>query len=93
MNCQVFLIHMLFLFQYGLAKHHENDCKSADLFLFLRIKQIQEICENYPSYFEAAILSYNFYQENAFSAPGSSMNLIHDFIAEKVRKYQMDRQF
>ena len=66
MNCQVFLIHMLFLFQYGLAKHHENDCKSADLFLFLRIKQIQEICETILHILKLQYFHIIFAKKNAF---------------------------
>ena len=72
-------------------KHHENDCKSADS--FLSIKQIQEICEKYPSYEKAVIHSYDFYQAECVSAPGCPVSPIHHLIAEKVKNYKMDRQF
>ena len=74
-------------------KHHENDCKSADT--FLSIKQIQEICEEYPPYREAVMHSYDFYQSECVSALGFpvSPGHIHDLIVEKVKTYQMDRQF
>ena len=72
-------------------KHHENDCKSADS--FLSIKQIKEICKKYPPYHEAVIHSYDFYQAEYVPAPGFPVSPIHELIAEKVKNYQMDRQF
>ena len=72
-------------------KHHENDCKSADS--FLKIKQVKEICEKNPSYFEAVIHSYNFYQAECICAPESPVSPIHDLIVERIKNYKMDRQF
>ena len=74
-------------------KHHEDDCKSADL--FLSIKQIKEICEEFPEYCDAVRYSYGFYQAVSLvsESVGSPVSPIHDLIAEKVKKYQMDRQF
>ena len=75
------------------VKHHENDCKSADL--FLNIKQIQEICKDHPEYCDAIKYSYSFYQAKCVSASGvpASPIPIHDLVVEKVKKYQLDRQF
>ena len=76
-------------------KHHESDCKSADT--FLGIKQIKEICEKYPEYCKAVVYSYNFYQTaRPVFIPGSSTTSplhMHSSIIEKVKMYQMDRQF
>ena len=74
-------------------KHYENDCKSADT--FLSIKQIKEICEENPEYCDAVRYSYSFYQAAnlVLESVGSPVSPIHDLIAEKVKNYQMDRQF
>ena len=74
-------------------KHHEDDCKTADL--FLRIKQIREICENCPEYRDAVRHSYNFYQgiNLASECVGLPVSPIHDLIVEKVKQFKMDRQF
>ena len=75
-------------------KHHENDCKSADS--FLSIKQIKEICEDFPEYSQVVIHSYNFYQSGKPPPEPSDFpaaSPIHSVIVEKVKAYQMDRQF
>ena len=74
-------------------KHHENDCKSADS--FLSIRQINEICEYHPEYCDAVKYSYSFYQAANLVPESvvSPVSPIHDLIAEKVKKYQIDRQF
>ena len=61
----------------------------------MSIKQIKEICDNHPEYCNAVKYSYSFYQE-ANLAPESvisPVSPIHDLIVEKVKKYQINRQF
>ena len=74
-------------------KHNENDCKSA--YSFVCIKQIEEICEKFPEYYEAVVHSYDFYQPKAISIPMDRFTVspLHDSVVEKVMSYKMDPLF
>ena len=74
-------------------KHNENDCKSA--YSFVCIKQIEEICEKFPEYYEAVVHSYDFYQPKAISIPMHRFTAspLHDLVVEKVMSYKMDPKF
>ena len=62
---------------------------------FVEIKQIKEICDEYPEYRAAIFHSYDFYQSKksdkySLQCPVSPL---YDFVAEKVKNHEMHKNF
>jgi len=74
-------------------KHYEKDCMAAET--FVGIKQIKEICENYPEYRAAIFHSYYFYQpkKSISISPQSPVSPLYDFVADKVKNHEMHKNF
>ena len=74
-------------------KYHEKDCMAADT--FVSIKQIKEICDEYPEYHAAIFHSYDFYQSKKSISKSlqSPVSPLYNFIAEEVKNHEMHKNF